>query len=101
MDGLLSLLIFAGLFFLMMRFGCGTHVMHGRHGAHHGHSRHSGQGPDELKHIDPVCGMHVDPQEGYGKMQGGQLFRFCSKACLEEFEVEPSKYLTQKKEEAA
>jgi hypothetical protein len=34
MDGLFSLLLFAGLFFLMMRFGCGSHIAHGGHGHH-------------------------------------------------------------------
>ena len=33
MDGLLSLLLFAGLFYVMMRFGCGSHMAH-RHGGH-------------------------------------------------------------------
>ncbi|MEL0586400.1 MAG: hypothetical protein AAES65_16140 [Candidatus Thiodiazotropha sp. (ex. Lucinoma kazani)] len=32
MEGLLSFLIFGGLFFLMMRYGCGAHVIHGGHG---------------------------------------------------------------------
>ena len=33
---MLSSLIWGGLFFLMMRFGCGAHMMggHGRHGRH-------------------------------------------------------------------
>lgn len=33
MEGLFSLLLFAGLFFLMMRFGCGAHMVHGGHGS--------------------------------------------------------------------
>lgn len=83
MDGLLSLLIFAGLFYLMMRFGCGAHMVHGRHG--HGDET-------DLKHVDPVCGIEVAPEEGYGKMHDGQLFRFCSRACLDKFEAEPEAY---------
>jgi hypothetical protein len=31
MNDILSLLLFAVLFFFMMRFGCGTHGMHGSH----------------------------------------------------------------------
>jgi len=27
MDGFISLLVFAGLFYLMMRFGCGAHMI--------------------------------------------------------------------------
>ncbi len=33
MEGLVTLLIFAGLFFIMMRYGCGAHITHG-HGGH-------------------------------------------------------------------
>lgn len=29
MDGWLSVLLFAGLFYVMMRFGCGAHMAHG------------------------------------------------------------------------
>lgn len=29
MEGLFSFLVFAVLFFLMMRFGCGSHIGHG------------------------------------------------------------------------
>lgn len=83
MEGLISLLVFAGLFYFMMRFGCGAHMVHG-----HG----SGQTPVP-KHKDPVCGMEVDPQEGYGKMHKGTLYRFCSRDCLEAFDAEPERYL--------
>jgi len=37
MRGLLTLLLYAGLFYLMMRFGCGAHMIHG-HGGHGGHN---------------------------------------------------------------
>ncbi|MEE9598461.1 MAG: hypothetical protein V3V96_16940 [Acidiferrobacterales bacterium] len=37
MEGLFSLLLFAGIFYLMMRFGCGAHMVHG-HGGHGGHA---------------------------------------------------------------
>jgi hypothetical protein len=28
MEGIFSLLLFAGVFYLMMRFGCGAHMVH-------------------------------------------------------------------------
>jgi len=31
MEGLLWLLVIAGLFYVMMRFGCGAHMIHGGH----------------------------------------------------------------------
>lgn len=70
MDGLLSLLLFAGLFFLMMRFGCGSHIGHGhRHGGHdaagggviytcpmHPEVRQPSPG------TCPKCGMKLEPE---------------------------------------
>ena len=88
MDGLLSLLLFAGVFFLMMRFGCGAHMTHGGHG----HGNQGDSKSDSPNHKDPVCGMSVDPNEGYGRMQDGHLYRFCSRDCLDKFEAEPARY---------
>ena len=34
MRGLLTLLLYAGFFYLMMRFGCGAHKAHGHGGCH-------------------------------------------------------------------
>jgi len=84
MEGLVSLLIFAGLFYLMMRFGCGAHMIHG----------HSSE-KTEASHIDPVCQMKVDQEKGYGMMHKGILHRFCSRQCMDQFEKEPEKYLSQ------
>lgn len=84
MEGLLSFLVFGGLFFLMMRYGCGAHMVHG-HGGHHNDK--------EAKHIDPVCGMEVAADQGYGKMHEGTLYRFCSRNCLDKFEAAPGQYL--------
>lgn len=89
MEGLLSLLLFAGLFFVLMRFGCGAHMMHGHQGSH-GHDKHD---EGQKKHIDPVCGMEVNIEQGYGKMYEGNLYRFCSRDCLDKFEKEPEQYL--------
>lgn len=84
MDGLLSFLLFGLFFILMMRFGCGAHMIHG-----HQH------GEKEVKHIDPVCGMQVAIDKGYGKMHEGDLYRFCSRECLDNFEADPQRYLKQ------
>lgn len=90
MEGLISLLIFGGLFVLMMRFGCGAHMMHGGHAGHKDHA------DDTPSHIDPVCGMKVNPEAGYGKIQEGKLIRFCSRKCLDKFEAEPARYAIAK-----
>jgi YHS domain-containing protein len=88
MDGLLTFLIFAALVYFMMRVGCGAHMVHGR-GAGGGHG--AGRS-DADKHIDPVCGELVPASEGYGKMHAGDLYRFCSRRCLDAFDAEPERY---------
>jgi YHS domain-containing protein len=90
MSGLLSLLIYAALFYLMMRFGCGAHMVHG-HGGHKGHSG-SSAGAGSVK--DPVCGMTVEPGQGYTKNHEGRLLYFCSRNCLDKFDAEPQRYLS-------
>lgn len=86
MEGLISLLLVAGVFYLMMRFGCGMHSVHG-----HGHGSEQ-EGKEDSQHVDPVCGTEVQTDAGYGKMHEGRLYRFCSRNCLDKFEAEPEKY---------
>jgi YHS domain-containing protein len=92
MDGLFSLLLFAGLFYFMMRYGCGTHMVHGHGGG--GHGGHAGQGEhrDTRGAKDPVCGMDVAPGQGYAKTHAGREYRFCSRVCLDKFEANPDEY---------
>lgn len=95
MSGLVSFLIFAGLFFVMMRFGCGAHSSHGGHGEDAGHEAgHGGSAPGALgASVDPVCGMRVEADMGYAKMHRGALYRFCSRDCLGKFEADPDQYV--------
>jgi len=88
MEGLGSLLLFAVLFYLMMRYGCGAHMMHG-------HGGHTQDKENNTRHIDPVCDMEVEVEQGYGKMHQGKLYRFCSRSCLDKFEVDPERYLNK------
>ncbi len=90
MEGLGSLLFFAILFFVMMRYGCGSHMMHG-HGSH--------GGGKEAKYIDPVCDMEVEAVQGYGKMYEGKLYRFCTRSCLDKFDADPEYYLNKERGE--
>ena len=86
----LLLLIFGGLFFLMMRAGCGSHAA--GH-SHRNHSRQSAGGisaPDNT--IDPVCGMTVEPKRAKSVVHEGHAFYFCSAACREKFEASPETY---------
>ena len=96
MNGLLSFLLFAAFFYFMMRFGCGAHMVHGGHGSHGDgeHEGHSSLGGQEGSAKDPVCGMAVQPSQGYMKSHEGHELRFCSRKCLDKFEAEPQKYLS-------
>ena len=83
-----TLLFWGVLFFIMMRFGCGAHMM-GGHGHHGGHGRHDGA--DGAK--DPVCGMDVDSEKAAAaSVHGGRTYYFCSPSCRDKFEKEPAKY---------
>ena len=58
MEGLLTLLLFAGLFYFMMRFGCGAHAVHG-----HGSGGHSGHGSHpwaRRSKNDPIAARKAD-----------------------------------------
>ena len=88
MEGLGSLLFYALLFYLLMRFGCGAHMIHG-HGGHDSHGGGGGGG----KFVDPVCGHDVEEDQGYGMMHEGRLYRFCSRTCLDQFEGEPALFI--------
>ena len=88
MESLIYFLLWAGLFLVMMRFGCGAHVMgHGR--------RHEAGAPSNGNAIDPVCGMTVAPATAKASVHGGRTYYFCSPLCREKFEAEPAKYLAR------
>lgn len=63
MEGLFSLLLAAGLFFLMMRFGCGSHISHGGHGRQHDkHGEHDEHGAPPGNAIY-TCPMHPEVRQ--------------------------------------
>lgn len=91
MEFILYFLLLAGAFFLMMRFGCGSHV------TGHGHARGSSTG-DKLSGqrwtapgtaIDPVCGMTVQTATAKSAVKNGRVYYFCSSDCRERFEAAP------------
>lgn len=97
MSGWLWLLIWAGLFYFMMRFGCGAHMVHGDHGDHGGHAGHGAEGTPGMSSSagkDPVCGMDVPSGQGYSKAYEGREYRFCSRQHLDEFEAHPGQYIS-------
>ena len=87
---LMSILIWGGLIFFMMRFGCGAHMM-GGHGHHGGHGDAGETTDKEIK--DPVCGMTVDRQKSsYASAYRGKTYHFCSTSCRDKFEQGAEKY---------
>ena len=94
---ILYFLISAGAFALMMRFGCGSHVM-GHGGQHTGtgdEGHRSGdeghwKAPDQA--VDPVCGVTVQPAAAKSTVHAGQVYYFCSQKCREKFEASPETY---------
>ena len=99
MEALLYFALWAGLFFLMMRYGCGAHVMgHGHH--RHGSRRTGGNGgPPQLRwvpppsDVDPVCGMKVVTAGAKSSVHDGSVYYFCSRYCREIFEAAPTQYI--------
>lgn len=85
MDRVVSFLLFAALFYFMMRFGCGSHAVHGHHPAGHG------EATGRTKK-DPVCGMDVEQGRVYSEVFAGLEYRFCSRKCLDKFDAEPQRF---------
>lgn len=90
LKSVLWFLAWGGVFFVMMRYGCGAHMM-GGHGGH-SHGNHGDAEPGgEVK--DPVCGMIVDPKSpAAAAVRGGNTYYFCSTTCRDKFEQAPDKY---------
>lgn len=97
MQTLLYFAIWGVLIFLIMRFGCGSHVM-----GHRGHTRSRTddesksagiRGTETDKAVDPVCGMIVIPKDAESAVHAGTTYYFCSPTCREKFVTSPSTYL--------
>ena len=44
---------------------------------------------------DPVCGMRIDSEEAAGTLEyAGKRYYFCSQACHDAFEADPTSYAT-------
>jgi Cu+-exporting ATPase len=48
------------------------------------------------KHLDPVCGMTVDPATAAGRFDyEGETYYFCNPRCLQKFSADPPAYLNE------
>jgi YHS domain-containing protein len=100
MESLLSILLFVAFFYLMMRFGCGAHMLSNAGGGC-GHSSHSHNKTDDESSQpvisdskrnarDPVCGMEIETARATASTKyGANTFYFCSKECYERFKERP------------
>lgn len=84
-EAVVSLLIFGVLFVVMMRYGCGFHLL-----------QHLRGRPRDKAAVarDPVCGMEVPEGTGYAVSCGGATYRFCSRRCLDAFEAHSNSFET-------
>ena len=51
---------------------------------------------DSSPHIDPVCGMTVNPSTPLRTDYRGTTYYFCAPSCLERFRADPERYLAPK-----
>jgi YHS domain-containing protein len=97
MSALLWFAIWAALIFLMMRVGCGAHVM----GPGHDGKSANGDPVDSdqfrwippAKDVDPVCGKTVKTGDAKSSVFDGRVYYFCSRDCREVFETAPDTYV--------
>ena len=99
MEALIYFVLWAAFLYLMMRVGCGAHIMghgqeqHGRGGR--GSETKSGTlrwVPPE-RDTDPVCGKTVRPDQAKPSVHDGRVYYFCSRECRERFEAAPELYI--------
>ena len=96
MDALFFFVLWGAALFLMMRYGCGAHVMGDAGSRSHGSGSDTDQ--SELRWIapkkdtDPVCGETVLTQSAKPSVYDGRVFYFCSRECREVFEAAPDLY---------
>ncbi len=58
-----------------------------------GHKDACGAGDVKAEHVDPICGMTVDPAKAAGSTTyQGRTYYFCSTHCLHRFEADPQRY---------
>jgi YHS domain-containing protein len=99
METLLYFAFWAGLIFLMMRFGCGAHIMGHGHGNKQTQNKPGKAGNPEVRWVppkkdtDPVCGKTVTTDEAKPSVYTGNVYYFCSNGCREVFEAAPDLYV--------
>ena len=94
-DTVINIGIFAAALFLMVRFGCGRHLMGHAHSQAHGVTPGGGSGGPPVapnEDVDPVCGMVVNTSSANTATFEGKTYRFCSDSCRKKFAASPAAY---------
>ncbi|MEQ8504368.1 MAG: YHS domain-containing protein [Rhodospirillales bacterium] len=101
MDALLFFLLWGVVMFLMIRKGCGSHVMgegHGRDGrksesSDHQYDAETLRWVPPATDVDPVCHKTVHTNAAKPSVHDGSVYYFCSRECREVFEAAPDLYV--------
>src|SRR3974377_1849437 len=102
METLIYFLLWGALIFLMMRFGCGAHIMGHGHGQHSAHGKDNSRDQDRLrwgppeKEDDAGGGMTVGTGKAKSAVHDGTVYYFCSSNCQDRFEAAPQLYVGAK-----
>jgi YHS domain-containing protein len=100
-DTLVNIVILAVALLLMVRFGCGRHMLGQAHGradvGAHGASGVPPTGASRAtpQDVDPVCGMTVDKSTALAATLEGRTYYFCSLSCRQRFEASPDAYVAK------
>ena len=97
MEALIYFVVWGALIFVMMRYGCGAHLLR----PYHDTQKPGGKAgsSDQLRWIapkkatDPVCRTSVVTTKAKPSVYGGEVYYFCSRDCREIFEAAPETYL--------
>ena len=92
LQNILYFAIWAGLFFLMMRYGCGSHIM--GHGHNNGGTSSDDHADSNMRWVPPArAGMTVQPAGTKSTVHDGHVYYFCSQDCRAKFEAAPISYV--------
>jgi len=98
MESLLYIVVWIGLMFLMMRFGCGAHMAGRGHKSAQQTDLPGPEGTNELhwispeNDVDPVCQKTIPTDNAKTALFSGNVYHFCSRDCREVFEAAPELY---------
>lgn len=101
MESLGYFLLWAGIFFILMRLGRGAHAVGDGPVKHGAPEPGLERDPKQLgwvapkTAVDPLCGKSVQTGGAKSSVNDGAVYYFCSRECRERFEAAPSLYLGQ------